>query len=466
MPSRLPTPSATECLLSLDVSVVKLDEGTSLTRSEWCSQLGVSVSTVEYLINSRVLRPGDGDRLDLALVGIVVFNDSVLFAAPKFGGGKSFGLPETLRILRDYFARSAFRRSVVDRMHDPEYGNSEVLREYDALQRMREWFFAHGLYRREQAQVSDVGRPHWVKTIAKCSPILIQGAVIYPHMIAERREGVLNDVSALQVSTLRRLLERYGMTTPGAVEHAEKAAGSLVSQWPIPDNQRTYLDRRLALEQRSVYRTDSLQLLRLLRELLGSRLAGVTSQPQIYGTTAFYSVWEDACRVAIGAESQIDPVSSLGQPVWWSHNNKREKTRYDQEQIPDIVVVRGDWHVIVDAKYYYRFPTSRPGGPDIVKQLYYMEALRTPGANVLSVFLVPFPGEERPRFLGYSTIEGAHRQFPKIEAWGVDPARLFAKYPTGSAHGADDLIDFILSQRDSVTEFVNQAPTHVGGQRC
>jgi len=465
MPSRLPTPSAKKCSLRPNVSVVKLYEGTSLTRSEWSSQLGVSVSTVEYLINARILRPGNGDRLELALVGIVVFNDSLLFAAPKFVGGKSFDLPEILRILRDYFARSAFRRPVVDRMHDPEYGNSEALREYDALQRMQEWFFTHGLYRREQAQASDLGRPHWVKTIAKCSPILIQGAAIYPHMIAERREGILNDVSALQISILRRLLDRYGMATPSVVEHSEKATGSIVSQWPIPDNQRTYLDRRLALEQRSVYRTDSLQLLRLLRELLGSRLAGVTSQPQIYGTTAFYSVWEDACRVAIGTEGQIDPASSLGQPVWWSQNNMREKTRYDQEQIPDIVVVRRGWNVIIDAKYYYRFPASRPGGPDIVKQLYYMEALRTPGANVLSVFLVPFPGEERPKFLGYSTIEGAHRSFPKIEAWGIDPGQLFANYPAASAHGADDLIDFILSQRDSVAEFVSQAPTHIGGQR-
>lgn len=429
--------------------------------SEWSSRLRVSDPDLKYLINARVLRPGEGNRLDLTFVGIVVFKNSLLFAPPKFDGCQSFGLPELLRILRDYFGRSASRRPVIDNVYDPEYGNNEVLREFDALQRIQEWFFAHGLYRREQTQVSDQGRPHWVKTIAKRSPILIQGAAIYPQVIAERREGVLNDISALQVGMLRRLLERYGIIVPGAVEHAERATGSIVQLWPIPDDQRTYLDRRLALEQRSIFRTDSLQLLRLLRELLGSRLAGTDSKPQIYGTTAFYSVWEDACRIFIGADCQVDPVSSIGQPVWWARSNKGEKARYEQAQIPDIVIVRGVWNLIVDAKYYYRFPASRPGGPDIVKQLFYMEALRSPRANVLSVFLVPFPGVGKPQFLGYSTIEGAHRQFPKIEVWGLDPAQVFAKYPAVLAHGTDDLIDFILSQRDSVAEFVGQTPTHI-----
>lgn len=344
------------------MSVVRLNEGTSLTRSEWSSKLGISDSDLSYLINARVLRPIESDRLALVLVGIVVFQNSLLFSPPKFGGGKSFDLPSILRILRDYFRRSSSRRPIVDNVHDPEYGNSEVLREFDALQRLQEWFFTHGLYRREQVQVSHRGRQHWAKTIAKRSPILIQGAAIYPYMIAERREGVLNDVSALQIGILRHLLERYGLTMPETVEHAEQATGSIIEQWPIPDNQRTYLDRRLAIEQRSVYRTDSLQLLRLLRELLGSQLAGINSPPKIYGTTAFYSVWEDACRIAIGSDSQTTAISSIGQPVWWSHNIQGVKTRYEQEQIPDIVVVREAWHLIIDAKYYYLFPASRPGG--------------------------------------------------------------------------------------------------------
>lgn len=446
-----------------EMGVIKLVEGDSLTWSEWSAKLESESSCLDYLISARILRPADGGRLDLTFVGIVVFPNFLLFACPKFGGGNGFDLPGTIRILRNYFARSAFRRPTVDNQLDPEYGNSEVLREYDALLSLQEWFYSHGLYRREQVRVSDQGRPHWARTIAKCFPILIQGAAIYPSVIAERREGVLNEISALQVGILRRLQERYDLVTPAVVEQAEGATGFLVPQWPIPEDRRAYLDRLLALEQRGVYRTDALRLLKLLRELLGSRLAGAVSKPQIYGTTSFYSVWEDACRMAIGADSQIDPISSIGQPVWWCSGSPGHKVRYDHKQIPDIVVVRGAWHLIVDAKYYYRFPIARPGGPDIVKQLYYIESLRTPEASVLSIFLVPLPGADQPAFLGYSTIEGAHRQFPKIEAWGIEPAHLFSSYPTISASTTCDLIDFILSQRSRVTEFIDQPPPDIGG---
>ncbi|MHB1272804.1 MAG: LlaJI family restriction endonuclease [Rhodanobacter sp.] len=445
------------------MGAITILEGTSLKEAEWTGRLRINHREFTSLIDARILRTEDSGDFRLTFVGIVVFTSSLLLAQPKFGDASPMGLQEVLRILRIYFARCSLRRPSVDRMRDPEYGNGEVLREFDALLGLRDWFFAHGVHRREQAQASGHGRPHWVKTIAKKTPVLIQGSAVYPSVIAERREGVFNDVSALQVGVLRCLLGRYGFEVPSALVNAEQATGMVISHWPLPDNQRSYHLRRLAIEQRSAFRTDTLHLFKLLREVLGSRLAGAAPRLQIYGTTAFYAVWEDACRVVIEDHASPDPVSMVGQVVWRARNPAGSKIRYETTQIPDIIVVRDTWRLIIDAKYYYRFPASHPGVPDIIKQFYYMESLRVTSERVLSVFLLPMPGAVEPMFLGYATIEGAHRTFGNIEAWGVDPASLLSQYVSASTRGKDDLIEPILAQRERVAELVNEAPANVGG---
>nr|WP_249180539.1 LlaJI family restriction endonuclease [Burkholderia ambifaria] len=426
---------------------------------EWADRLRVNRRELLELVEAKILRAdSESDSFRLTFVGIVVFTNSLLFAQPKFGDASPIGLPELLRILRAYFARSGLRRPSVDRIRDPEYGNGDVLREFDALLGLRDWYFAHGIYRRDQGRVSDRGRPHWAKTIAKRNPLLVQGSAVYPSVIAERREGALNDISALQVGVLRHLLDRYGFEVPASLVHAEEATGTTIFEWPLPDNQRSYHLRRLSAEQRNAFRTDMLHLFRLLRESLDSRLAGATPRLQIYGTTAFYAVWEDACRVAIDGHISSDPASLVGQPVWWALDPTGTKAKYEATQLPDIIVVRGDWHVIVDAKYYYRFPQSHPGAPDIIKQFYYMESLCAPSEHILSVFLLPVPGATSPAFLGYATIEGAYRAFDRIEAWGIDPILALRLYASHSARDKEHWIDIILSQRKRVAEVIDQAP--------
>lgn len=435
-----------------------------MTLAEWQVQLGVGQAELSHLVDYRILRQVDSGPFVLSFVGIVVFANRLLFAQPKFGDASSFDLAATLRILRAYFARSAGRRPSVDIQRDPEFGNSDVLREFDALTALQDWFSTHGLYRREQAITGARGRPHWVKTVARAPALVMQGAVVYPTTVAERREGVLNDISGLQASALVLLLSRYGLPVPAAVRNAELATGSAIDQWPLDVDTRNYYERRLANEQRSVYRSDTLRLFKILRELLSTRLAQPLGQPQIYGTTAFYSVWEDACRTGLGQDIPADSVAQIAQPTWWVHTTTGAKTQISQSQVPDLVVLRNGWVVILDAKYYYPFPHSRPGGPDIVKQIYYAESLNYPAERVLSIFVLPKPGATIPVLLGYATIEQAQRPFGRIEAWGIDPRAILTEYPTVSASRSNTLIDAILSSRDAVAKLVAQPPANISSQ--
>ncbi|GHC08945.1 LlaJI family restriction endonuclease [Thermomonas carbonis] len=443
------------------MGLVTLCEGRSLGLPEWGSCLGIDATTLKHLIHLRILRETISGDFVLSFAGIVIFSDRVLFAKPKFGDEIAIDLGGLLRVLRAYFTRSASRRPTLDYTRDPEFGSADVLREFDALIGLQEWFYAHGLYRSEQTRSSDRGRPHWVKTVARAPALVMQGSVVYPSTVGVRTEGVLNDISALQASLLRLLLLRYGFPVPAAIRNAELATGAAIDKWPLDEDARKYYQRRLQIEQRNVYRSDTLRLFKILRELLGTQLAEPTAQAQIYGTTAFYSVWEDACRTGVAQDLDPASVTSIGQPTWWVPESGG-KSPISQGQTPDLIVLRDEWLLVLDAKYYFPFPQGRPGGPDIIKQVYYAESLGHTEGKVLSVFLLPRPGAKAPEFLGYATIEGAQRAFDRVEAWGLDPELLLRDYPNLSPSRSNSLIDFIVASRSRVNELVDQPPTGVG----
>jgi hypothetical protein len=443
------------------MSVVDVAEGTRLPRDEWVRLLGKPTTQFNFLEDARVFLPHAQGGFVLNFVGVVILETQVLFARPKFGQTSLFDMAGTLRILRSYFSRGSARKAIADRMRDPEYGNLEVLREFDALIGLQEWFQANGLYRRETSRETGHGRPHWVRTIARRPPLIMQGAVVYPTIVASRQESIFNDITALQVGVLARLMNRYGFEQFAAVRDAETIGGTVVTSWPMLAEQKAYFLRRLRTEQAGVYRTDTLQLLALLREVLDTQLASSCSQPHIFGTTAFYAVWEDACRTEIGGDIAPSKVAAMAQPNWITRNSDGEVQRDEHRQIPDVMVRHKDWLFIIDAKYYFPFPRVQPGAPDIVKQLYYAESVSHDSGRILSIFLIPIPNAARPKFLGYATIQGGMRSFAKIEAWGINPDWLFAGYPFRSAGCAQQMIDLVLQDRDSVAKLARQAPALV-----
>lgn len=434
------------------MSVINIAEGTRLVQGEWMHCLNLHSSQFQFLLGARVFQPHEQGGYVLKFVGVVVHKDRVLFARPKFQKTTLFDMVGTLKILRSYFNRSKSRKPIVDHLRNPEYGNFEVLREFDALTALRDWFRVHGLYSREQYRETGTGRPHWVRTIAKRSPLFMQDSVVYPSIVASRKESVFNEITALQVGVLARLMERYGIQLLAAIRDAEEVTGAVVRNWPMQIKEKAYFLQQLRSEQAGVYRTDKLQLLELLWEVLDTQLASPSSQPHIFGTTAFYAVWEDACRTEIGNDAAPSNAVNLAQPTWVSQGSDGKIQRDEHRQIPDVMLRHKDWLFIIDAKYYYPFPHARPGAPDIIKQLYYAESATHDPRKILSVFLLPLPGATSPKFLGFATIEGGTRSFTSIEAWGIDPDWLFVDYPFKSAIRAQQVIDGVLQGRDSMAK--------------
>jgi hypothetical protein len=303
----------------------------------------------------------------------------------------------------------------------------EVLREFDAVVALREWFALHGLYRQEVEKRSTIGRPNWARTVVKQSPLVTAGSILYPAVESERRHDAFNDITALQVGLMLTLSKRYGLPISEGLRSATLAAGASIDSWPLAPTVQQFLQKRVLAEMRVQFRSDNLRLLTLLERILGSRLATRNRKIEIFGTTAFYSVWEDGCRVLFGGMDK--PSDSIGQPVWRYTVNDEEFVDH-LEQLPDIVIARNKELFILDAKYYFPFSHSKPGAPDIVKQIYYTEAVADgTWSSVRSLFILPMNGAWSPKYLGCAAIQGSARSFPAVESWGIEPKVVFACYP-------------------------------------
>ncbi|OWY32671.1 hypothetical protein CEJ45_20750 [Herbaspirillum aquaticum] len=447
-----------------DLSKITVLEGQLYRDKEWLQRLGINSEEFKFLVNSKIFRAEESASYQLSFVGIVIFSNSLLLALPKFCDVQNISMQRILEILKVYFRRSQKRRPITDQRRDPEFGNEQILREYDAMYALRDWFFHHGIYRRDEAETGKSGKVHWAKTISKRIPLLSRSGVVYPEVIGERKVSTFNEISSLQIEILQYLLKRYDEDLPLQVSQAQQSQENYLLRDILHPNKRPFLLRRLALEKREVYQSEKVRLLDLLTQIVDSRLAESASQPQIYGTTAFYSVWEDVCRSVLCGTAPLDPESLLGEPVWKIPLERGEVKTYRMRQIPDMVLIRNSWRFIIDAKYYYRFPFSHPGAQDIVKQFYYLDSMQPTSDQIASIFLLPLPGAHKAQFLGIATIENGQRNFGSIEAWGLDPVMLLNHYVAQSPAGHNSLIDPILLARANMSEMRSQAPAFVSSQ--
>lgn len=415
------------------MTVVSVLEGATLPSEEWLELLGLPRDQFAYLCDKLVFRRENLDWWRIALVGAIVLDDRVLFVRPKFDIEHQYELATILKVLRIYFARSDSRQSRVQHEQNPEFNAPDVLREFDLTLALRNWAFEFGVYRRAMSGGCDGGRTDWTRTMARRDPIITAGSAVYPSSIGSKTISVLNEVSDLQCAVTGDLCKRYGLEIPPQLSLG--APNPLTSVDFRAEPHRSYFLRIILAEQQKVYKADLLRLFKLLNVALSSG-SSYKGKPQVYGTTAFHSVWEDACRTRLeGAAHSFE----MAHPTWLFADG-RERTH---EQTPDLVVEYSKVVFIIDAKYYFPFPEARPGAPDIVKQISYEEAISS--KNKRSLFIIPDTTAVAPRYLGSATIPSASRVFPKIDAWGFSPYVVLAEYPYYSQRQADDFFSKVLS---------------------
>lgn len=418
------------------MTVICVPEGTARSVAAWRSLLSIDADELEQMLSAGVLRAQRGALLAVEFVGMVVFASSCLYVFPKYCERDDFDLTGTLAILRCYFSRGDKRVPLKDEFRFPEFFDTEVLRELDAVVALRDWFAQHGFYRQEVARRSNNGRPNWARTMARQSPLIAGNSVLYATVESERRHDAFNEITALQVGLMLVLSKRYGLPISDELRTAAIATRTSIDTWPLASAIRQYLQKLVLAEKRVQFRSDSLRLLTLIEEILGSRLASRSRKIEIFGTTAFYSVWEDGCRVLFGG--MVKPADAIGHPRW-TYTRDGGSVVEQTKQLPDIVISEGKNLFILDAKYYFPFVDSKPGAPDIIKQVYYAEATAVSSwEKIRSLFILPMKGAWSPQHLGDAAIVGSARSFPIVEAWGIEPKVVFSKYASAAQASTAD----------------------------
>jgi hypothetical protein len=238
------------------------------------------------------------------------------------------------------------------------------------------------------------GKIDWKRSERRVTPFISSnGAQVFPHFVTRRRDYLADDLVAD--------LQRW------AVAQADAYLGWLFSEgdrdimFPelarFKDKMPCGMAKAIAVLRKALrvnFDQRKIRLIKLLLRLLQSQKDGRGGNLRM-GVKSFWPVWERICKEI--CEDELDShFSSLPQPEYISSKTLPNGYGWGISQKPDIMTLQEKSMVVVDAKYYDMSETQ-PGWSDIVKQLYYADAVIDSGqwGTVRNVFAFPKPQSEQ-----------------------------------------------------------------------
>lgn len=372
--------------------------------AERAAALFPNPSTRNALLQNGVLVSDKDGALRVRFVGVAVAGEHSYQILPKIfaasSGNSDAVMRQVIRALRRH-ARWQPQREDEASFLDPSAAQAGLNALALADWLIRDYLNA-GIYRRlrDREEIGGAGQISWRRTIERMTPILSSGAPVYIDTITRS--------SAKDRDHFVSRLHRH------VVEVASNTFGHLLGYAPLnldhepfepfPDHPSVSLCRvRVQQEMREAYSDRAMQLLPMLLGWMTAIDKADSVDLALYGTTAFYDVWEKACSLALGNERE-HWQSHIPRPKWRAGDGvERAADTFE----PDIVtrVKDGDNEhlLIADAKYYrLTMPPhlqGQPGVNDVAKQLWYQRCLTDAAhekglANIYNIFVVPGPEHE------------------------------------------------------------------------
>lgn len=419
-----------------------VSEGAADTRIAWLEKFDCSSDELDELIDRGIFELTRDGNWQLKFVGSLVLRKSAWFCIPSIAASQFLSTslePKILllltRVLERYAKRSVDRVAVHDQigthLSTSEYAASPM-RELELLLSLLEWTGTYGFHTTDvEHRATGTNRPiRWPDTINRTLPSHLRTSTVYiePSSISVLRSPSI--VGILQAQAILRLLSKYRTVMRSladvSLDLVEEATTISEAQLPAHDLYELLHETNLDHEK---------ELLVLLLALASIERARFTRDKKIdlYGTTAFELVWEDMCRVVF--DSSSTPSEILSNPKYRLPRSTAEISIARQR--PDVLCEHGDFVMVLDAKYYTRFPRLRPGLEDIRKQIFYAMSLPASTAS-LCAFLLPsvhpvdaeYVGSARMMLSsgpGESSIEVDER-FPVVHCVGLPWNRMIDCY--------------------------------------
>lgn len=405
----------------------------------WAALLEVDPDTIVSLASEGVFRRSARDSVDFRLdfVGLISTAGSAVFALPKiFGCDGSHDKTDLWRATSSIQKYDKRRRHIsAAEAGDASFHNSGE-RLLDLFLALLSWSLERGLHCSE-ADVfsSELAHIDWRATLQRTFPAHQATGVIYVEPQGRRTVHALTALGEIQALALCDLSQRLGAVTEMWINLHD----------PL-------LDECRAVAEESSF---SLSDLSTVRELLDSAEAESTrdadrelaslltswviadyhssAYPQLYGTTAYHTIWEDMCLWFLGGRNDAALHGGIAsQPVY----NLDEVTISPGSQLPDFLRVEGDEVWIADAKWYSASDGELPGLADVVKQLVYELSLE-PSTNIrANSFIVPHLGMGVARKMGDLQMRRSgviDARFPNVTILSLDWRSVCDAYRYGRA---------------------------------
>lgn len=346
-------------------------------------------------VPAALLEPGT-DRL--RLVGVLGAGQGLLVLLPRYlrhrpaaawaapATGHAAEAARVLAVLHRYAARAApSLPEAAPQAAAPDcFGGEPAL----ALALLED-YQQRGYWHEPQRELTTApgARPHWPRTVARAQPLLTpEGSALYAQPLGYRTPpGAAAPVlEQLHRWAVAHCLRRYAAVLPGlhAVGHDPADTPADLREIGEP----AYLAQVLEAARRRTFADGPLRTLALLADLLAAHYpaSGRPAAAPLWGTTAFYQVWERACQTAFADRRARLPLPlpvATWHPLAPAPGTPPVYRNPGNRLIPDVVWFDEDTLLLADAKYYdVAFGAGGtvahgPGMPDLTKQLLYAQAL-------------------------------------------------------------------------------------------
>lgn len=293
--------------------------------------------------------------------------------------------------------------------------------------------FRHfGIYsERTRERGRNSGKPDWARTISNELPYRTRsGGVIYADIRTTRaRDSHDNPLSRIQAAVLRSILKRHNWWLEPMPQRESELA-----QFPPPVIPESLWKNTLQGLLPALYDNRALSLTRNLIYWL-ERADGQIAGPRLFGMKDFSIVWEQMLRqvlpnVETGWNSRLPVTAYFKTPI----DPRPEMT---SSVMTDIVVRTQKGLGILDAKYYHAGRGGGlPGAPDIVKQVFYQQAMEaiTEDTHIDNAFVFPGRAGNETVWAGAALFtRGGEvmKNFPVIKVFYADILAVMQAYIAG-----------------------------------
>lgn len=410
-------------------------------------------------------------KYQFVYVGLAVFEDLVIVVYPKYMDERRFtkGILEgvsqdDLQQLFHVLRKSAGSYSDIASLSEDACKFNDYIA---CVLMLMEMYDEYGIYSNyvHILTTNGLGEISWERTIAAHEAFVDDGTPLYFDLetIANTRDDTdfITRLHRCVLTECSNYMKATGLTTLLSLDEIE------LSDERIEDlGDKDYILSQLDMERNTQFVTWKQDVLDLLSRYINKDELDVHADEVIcIGSTAFYSIWEKACKTAFddllgkrlskigiplaGNWAQCDSETMLNiipRPKWSQFINGEKQDCGDVATlIPDTIAIWDNNNekvfVILDAKYYTpqlgTSPQGMPGVESVTKQVLYQRAYRNfvldhGFSQVVNAFLLPYGGKDF-KLMGHVDFPGVfdHVEPPFVDGvdmWLIPASRIWQCY--------------------------------------